>query len=92
MWWMNYQKKKFRLLRPGGLGLLSAIVKITKIFSSGNSDLYSAWQGMQYMRNMMDEWPKLKTTDNHNYLVRGHAIRTPKQLTFNTIIWKRTEK
>ncbi|MEO6669575.1 MAG: NmrA family NAD(P)-binding protein [Ferruginibacter sp.] len=59
--------QKYRLLRTGGLGLLSAIIKITKLFSPGKTDLYPAWQGMQYMRNMMDERATLDTTDNKRY-------------------------
>ncbi len=59
--------QKFRLLRTGGLGLLSIIIKITKIFSPGKTDLYPAWQGMQYMRNMMDERATLNTIDNNRY-------------------------
>lgn len=59
--------QKFRLLRTGGLGLLSGIIKITKMFSPGKTDLYPAWQGMQYMRNMMDERATLKTVDNNRY-------------------------
>lgn len=59
--------QKFRLLRTGGLGLLSGIIKITKIFSPGKTDLYPAWQGMQYMRNMMDERATLNTVDNNRY-------------------------
>ncbi|MDI1233267.1 MAG: NmrA family NAD(P)-binding protein [bacterium] len=60
--------QKFRLLRTGGLGLLSGIIKITKIFSPGKTDLYPAWQGMQYMRNMMDDRATLNTIDNNRYV------------------------
>ncbi len=59
--------QKFRLLRAGGLGLLSILIKIAKLFSSGNDELYPAWQGMQYMRNMMDDRANLKTIDNGRY-------------------------
>ncbi|MES2592569.1 MAG: NmrA family NAD(P)-binding protein [Bacteroidota bacterium] len=59
--------QKFRLLRTGGLGLLGAIIKITKKLSPGKTELYPAWQGMQYMRNMIDERATLKTIDNKRY-------------------------
>ncbi|WP_027376821.1 NmrA family NAD(P)-binding protein [Kaistella palustris] len=59
--------EKFRLIRTGGLGLLSALIKITRLFSPAKDELYPAWQGMQYMRNMMDERADLKTTDNDRY-------------------------
>lgn len=57
----------FRLLRPGGKGLLGVIIKIARKFSPGERKLYPAWQGMQYMRNMIDERSKLATMDNDRY-------------------------
>lgn len=59
--------EKFRLIRTGGLGLLSTLIKITRLFSLAKEELYPAWQGMQYMRNMMDERANLKSTDNGRY-------------------------
>lgn len=59
--------QKFRLIRTGGLGLLSFLIKVTKLFSPAKTDLYPAWQGMQYMRNMMDKRANLKITDNNRY-------------------------
>lgn len=60
-------EQKFRLLRTGGLGLLSIIIKITRKIAPGKTELYPAWQGMQYMRNMMDERATLNTIDNTRY-------------------------
>jgi uncharacterized protein YbjT (DUF2867 family) len=76
--------QKFRLLRTGGLGLLGAIIKITKIFSPGKTDLYPAWQGMQYMRNMMDERATLESIDNKRYA--GIKWSTVKDLISNHTI------
>lgn len=59
--------QKYRLLKTGGLGLLSIIIKIAKLFSPSKNQLYPAWQGMQYMRNMMDERSTLESTDNNRY-------------------------
>ncbi|MEO6168429.1 MAG: NmrA family NAD(P)-binding protein [Chitinophagales bacterium] len=59
--------QKFRLLRTGGLGLLSTIIKITRTIAPAKNELYPAWQGMQYMRNMMDERATLKSIDNNRY-------------------------
>lgn len=59
--------QKFRLLRTGGLGLLSTIIKIAKKFAPGKTELYPAWQGMQYMRNMVDKRATLNTIDNNRY-------------------------
>lgn len=59
--------KKFRMLRTGGLGLLGVLIKIAKLMAPAKTDLYPAWQGMQYMRNMMDKRATLTTTDNNRY-------------------------
>ncbi len=59
--------EKFRLLRTGGPGLLSIIIAIAKKMAPAKDDLYPAWQGMQYMRNMIDKRADLKTMDNNRY-------------------------
>jgi len=59
--------EKFRLIRAGGPGMLSTIIKITRKLSPAENELYPAWQGMQYMRNMIDERSALKQTDNLRY-------------------------
>ncbi len=59
--------KKFRLFRAGGLGLLSFIIKIARILAPGPNELYPAWQGMQYMRNMTDERSRLDNPANQRY-------------------------
>ena len=47
--------KKFRLFRAGGPGILSAMIKIARMIAPAEKELYPAWQGMQYMRNMIDD-------------------------------------
>jgi nucleoside-diphosphate-sugar epimerase len=59
--------KKFRLFRAGGPGMLSTIIKIARTIAPGETELYSAWQGMQYMRNMIDERSKPDKLDNDRY-------------------------
>ncbi|MBN1653639.1 MAG: NmrA family NAD(P)-binding protein [Deltaproteobacteria bacterium] len=59
--------KKFRLLRAGGLGMLGALIRVARALASGEKDLYPAWQGMQYMRNMFDGRAKLEPLDNDRY-------------------------
>ncbi len=58
---------KYSLFRPGGLGLLGILIKIARTISPGKNELYPAWQGMQYMRNMMDKRAALNSTDNDRY-------------------------
>jgi uncharacterized protein YbjT (DUF2867 family) len=57
----------FGMFRPGGLGLLSMIIKIARTIAPAKNDLYPAWQGMQYMRNMIDDRSNLTTLDNNRY-------------------------
>ncbi len=57
----------FKMIRTGGLFLLSSIIKITKFFSPAKEQLYPAWQGMQYMRNMIDKRSVIVTLDNSRY-------------------------
>lgn len=59
--------EKFRLLRAGGQGLLRNITKIVRKIAPGEKELYPAWQGMQYMCNMIDERSKIDMLDNNRY-------------------------
>ena len=59
--------KRFRLLRPGGLGMLGLMIKIARRIAPGEGELYPPWQGMQYMRNMLEGRAKLQPLDNDRY-------------------------
>ncbi len=59
--------KKFRLLRAGGLGMLGTLIKVAPTVAPEEKELYPAWQGMQYMRNMFDGRAKLDPLDNDRY-------------------------
>jgi nucleoside-diphosphate-sugar epimerase len=59
--------KEFRLFRAGGLGMLGTLIKIARTVAPGKKELYPAWQGMQYMRNMFDGRAKLAPLDNDRY-------------------------
>jgi len=59
--------KEFRLLRAGGLGMLDMLIKVACTVAPGEKELYPAWQGMQYMRNMFDGRAKLDPLDNDRY-------------------------
>jgi hypothetical protein len=58
---------EFRLLRPGGLGALGVLIRIARTIAPGEGQLYPAWQGMQYMRNMLDGRAILEPLDNDRY-------------------------
>lgn len=55
--------KEFRLFRDGGLGMLGTHIKV----APGEKEIYPAWQGMRYMRNMFDGREKLQPLDNDRY-------------------------
>ncbi len=59
--------KKFRLFRAGSLGRLGTLIKVACWVAPGEKELYPAWQGMQYMRNMFDGRAKLEPLDNDRY-------------------------
>jgi len=60
-------KEKFRLIRAGGLGLLNTFIKIGRTLSPSDNELYPAWQGMQYMRDMAEGKAKVSLYDNDRY-------------------------
>jgi hypothetical protein len=57
----------FKMFSPGGKTFLGVLIKIIRKFSSGENELYPAWQGMQYMHNMIDERSHVETYDNQRY-------------------------
>ena len=68
--------ERFRLLRPGGLGMLGILIVLARAVAPGEKELYPAWQGMQYMRDMLDGRAKLAPLDNDRYPdVRWTTVR-----------------
>lgn len=63
----NVTGQKFRLIRAGGQGLLGLIIKIGKKLAPSPNELYPAWQGMQYMHNMIDKRSDIGKSDNDRY-------------------------
>jgi nucleoside-diphosphate-sugar epimerase len=59
--------REFRLFRAGGLKRLGTLIKVARTVAPGEKELYPAWQGMQYMRNMFDGRAKLEPLDNDRY-------------------------
>jgi uncharacterized protein YbjT (DUF2867 family) len=67
--------ERFRILRPGGLAAFQFMIKVTKAFAPGKDEIYPAWQGMQYMHDMLSGLPKHKHLDNNRYrAIRWDAI------------------
>lgn len=74
--------KPYKIFRPGGIGLLNVIIKLTKFFSPSKTELYPAWQGMQYMRDMMEgrvifqkydteKYPNIQWTSSKEFLLKN---------------------
>lgn len=59
--------QKYKLFRPGGIGLLNFLIKVTRFFSPSKKELYPAWQGMQYMRDIMEGRIIFQKYDNDSY-------------------------
>jgi nucleoside-diphosphate-sugar epimerase len=59
--------KPYKLFRAGGIGLLNIMIRLTKFFSPSPTELYPAWQGMQYMRDMMEGRIIFQKYDNERY-------------------------
>ena len=58
---------KYKILRPGGISLLNFLIKLTRFFSPSEKELYPAWQGMQYMRDLMEGRIVFQNYDNNRY-------------------------
>jgi len=76
---------KYKIFRPGGIRLLNLLIKVTRFFSPSKNELYPAWQGMQYMRDMMegriifqkydnDRYSKIKWTSAKEFLIKEGVI------------------
>lgn len=78
--------KRHKILKPGGLGLFSVMIRMAKFFVPGQDELYPPWQGMQYMHNMYSGIAKLDRLDNNRYpmhwttvkdVLRAHLNKNP---------------
>ena len=59
--------KKYKIFKPGGITLLNFLIGVTRFFSPSKKELYPAWQGMQYMRDMMEGRIIFQQYDNERY-------------------------
>ena len=60
---------KYKLLWAGGLGTLTTLIDVARLVAPGRDQTYPAWQGMQYLRNMLSGRAKLHDLDNERYPV-----------------------
>jgi hypothetical protein len=59
--------QKFKLIKTGSVAMLNVIISIAKLLAPGNNELYPAWQGMQYMRDMVAGRVKIPKYNNDRY-------------------------
>lgn len=57
----------YRTLRPGNIGALSALIGVVRALTPASDQPFPAWQGMQYLRDMMSGRGKLLNLDNDRY-------------------------
>ncbi|WP_372469575.1 NmrA family NAD(P)-binding protein [Xanthomonas dyei] len=63
--------ERYRTLRPGGLGTMSAIIGAVRALTPASDAPFPPWQGMQYLRDMMSGRGKLVPLDNDRYGARS---------------------
>ena len=63
----NAYRKRFSLLRGGGLGRLQNIIRVVRSLSPKNDDPLPVWQGMQYLYCMFEGSGTLSNLDNDRY-------------------------
>ena len=59
--------QQYKLIKTGSQTMLGIIIKITRFFSPSKTALYPAWQGMQYMHNMVDARSLVNNLHNNRY-------------------------
>ncbi|KMO42377.1 NmrA family protein [Methylobacterium variabile] len=57
----------FGILRLGGPSLLTPMIALARTLAPGRSQVFPAWQGMQYLRDMFEGRGKLDPLDNGRY-------------------------
>lgn len=65
----------YKIFKPGGIGLFNVIISLTKFFDFSKKELYPAWQGMQYMRDMMEGRAVINKHDNDRYPVAWTRLK-----------------
>ncbi len=65
--------QRYRTLRPGNIGTLSALIYMVRALTPASDKPFPAWQGMQYLRDMMSGRGKLLSLDNDRYGQREWA-------------------
>lgn len=63
----NLSGKPYRLLRAGSIKRLGFVIGLTRRLAPSPGQVFPAWQGMQYLRDMMSGRGELWPLDNQRY-------------------------
>ena len=63
----HIEERRYRILRAGSIGSMGALIAIAKLVAPEPGAPFPAWQGMQYMRDMMSGDGKLIHLDMNRY-------------------------
>ena len=59
--------ERYRTLWAGSIGMLGALIRVTKLIAPGADEAFPPWQGMQYMRDQFSGRGKLHCIDGARY-------------------------
>ena len=59
--------RPYRTLWAGSIGMLGAMITVTRLIAPGSDAAFPPWQGMQYMRDQFSGLGKLYPLDNSRY-------------------------
>ena len=63
----NVTGNRYRTLWAGSIGMLEAMIAVTRVIAPGADAPFPPWQGMQYMRDQFSGRGKLRSLDNARY-------------------------
>ena len=67
--------KTFHLVKAGSVGRLDLLSRATRKLVPQNGEVFPAWQGMQYLRDMFEGDAKLTPYDNNRYPIAWTPLR-----------------
>ena len=59
--------ERYRPMWAGSIGMLGAMIALTRFIAPGSNSAFPPWQGMQYMRDQFSGLGKLRSLDNQRY-------------------------
>lgn len=66
--------QQYKPLKAGNIASLGLMIAVARLITPKSDDIFPAWQGMQYMRDMFSGEGRLSPLDNDRYPIRWTAI------------------